>query len=502
MPDVVKSVALDRQSDSKTTSRSRSSLTLTVMLLCTFMTVANIFIVNVGTPTIQLGLGASFSDVQFIITGYTLSFAVALIIGGRLGDRYGRKKMLIIGVVGFTITSMLCGLATSVVILTAARIIQGLSAALISPQVLSIIQVSYPPEKRGAIFGWYGAIQGLASTTGQIIGGVLLAANPWDLGWRTIFFFSIPVGLLILFLAPSISESNASEKTRFDWAGAALAATGLMLLVYPLVQGQKEGWPPILISCLILSVPVLAAFVWFEKRVLRNNRVPFVQVELFRQRVFSTGMLVAFLLMSSQTAFFLITAYLFQIGLGFTALTTGFFILPMALGYFLASLLSSRTVGKVGPYVLTIGSVLTASGYLLLALSIMISGISPTIGQLLPAMVVLGFGQGFIAAPLTNIVLAKIRRSDVGSASGIFVTGFQIASAIGICIIGILWLNGLSHQANSNDIQLANAHNYADTFVYCLYLLAAYTAFLIPLTLVLAKNMQSPKIGADAVPKK
>ncbi|MFM1652249.1 MFS transporter [Brevibacillus sp. B_LB10_24] len=490
MPSAVKSAALDRQPAS-TTTRSRLGLTLTVLLLATFMTVANIFIVNVATPSIQLGLNASFSDVQFIISGYTLAFAVALIIGGRLGDRFGRKKMLIVGVAGFALASLFCGLSTSVGILTAARIIQGLSAALISPQVLSLIQVNYPPEKRGAVFGWYGATQGLAASTGQIIGGLLLQANPWDLEWRTIFFFSIPIGLFILSLTPFIPESNASDDTRFDWAGAALVAAGLMLLVYPLVQGQKEGWPPVLIFSLLLSFPVLTAFVWFEKRVQRNNRVPFMQVDLFRQRVFSAGMIVAFLLMSSQAAFFLITAYLLQLGLSFTALEAGVVLLPMGIGYFLASLLSSKTAGRIGSHVLTIGSILTASGYLLLAISVAMTGTEPSVIRWIPALVMLGVGQGFIAAPLTNIVLAKIQKSDVGSASGILMTGFQIAYAIGICLIGIVWLNGLRYHADLAGVRQAIAQNYTDTYILCLSLLAAYTAFLIPLVLVLVKNTES-----------
>nr|WP_280521241.1 MFS transporter [Paenibacillus mangrovi] len=469
------------------------------MLLSTFMTVANNFIVNVAAPSIQLGLKANFSNVQFIITSYTLAFAVALIIGGRLGDRFGQKRILLLGVAGFTLSSLFCGLSANILILTVARILQGLSAALISPQVLSLIQITYPLERRGAIFGLYGAIQGLAASTGQIIGGLLLLVNPWDLDWRTIFFFNVPIGLFILCLTPFIPESNTSNKTKFDWAGAALLSVSLLLLVYPLVQGQKEGWPLALIFSLIFSIPLLATFVWFEKRVQRNNRAPFMQMDLFRNRLFTVGMLVAFVLMSSQAAFFLITAYLLQIGLSFSALKAGGVILPMGIGYFLASLLSSKSIGKVGNHVLTIGSILTASGYLFLALSVSTTGTSPAIALWIPSLLALGFGQGFIAAPLTNIVLAKIPKSDVGSASGIFVTGFQIAYAIGISLIGIVWLNGLSYHANIIGIRHPNAQNYIDTFSLCLYLLAAYTSFLLPLSLVLIKKHQIKNGGAISI---
>lgn len=525
---------------------------LAVMMLSVFMSVANNFIVNVATPAIQRGLMSSFSGVQFVITGYSLAYAVALIIGGRFGDRFGRRKMLLFGVAGFTLSSLLCGLATGVPILVLARILQGLSAALITPQVISLIQVNYPPEKRGAVFGMYGATQGIAASSGQLIGGLLLRIDPWGLDWRSVFFFSVPIGIAILVLTPLIGESKQNSGAKLDWFGAVMVAAGLLLLVYPLVQGQKEGWPLSLIVCLLLSLPTLAAFIWFEKRLIRRSREPFMNVELFRQRGFSLGMLIVFLLMCAQAAFFLITAYLLQIGLGFTALQSGTVILPMGVGYFLASLWSAKAVSRFGPHVLTIGSVLTFVGYLSLALFAHWTGTALIGYEWIPVLAVLGFGQGLIASPLTNIVLAKIRKEDVGSASGILTTGMQMAYAIGIAVIGVIWLNALNYHADTvsreveqqlrrslpantaalelsdtalqtfrtcypvlvrgNDpaavpaecrpasipdqakslytesIRQANAQNYMDSFILCLYVLAAISASLFPLVLNLARS--------------
>ncbi|OPA73762.1 hypothetical protein BVG16_27130 [Paenibacillus selenitireducens] len=547
----VTSASLDRQQIVAQSSQ-RPYLMLAVMLLSVFMAVANIFIVNVAMPSIQRGLHADFFGVQFVISAYTLAYAVALIIGGRLGDRFGRRRMLLIGVVGFTLSSLLCGVSNGVGMLTIVRIVQGLSAALISPQVLSLIQAQYPPEKRGMIFGLYGAAQGLAASTGQLIGGLLLFWNPWGLEWRVVFFFSIPIGALILCMVPFIPESKSLGKSKLDWFGATIISVGLLLLVYPLVQGQKEGWPLTLVMSMILSIPVLAIFVWTQIRLLRSRRDPLMNVSLFSQRGFRIGMLIVFLLMSSQASFFLIAAYLLQIGLGFTALKAGTVILPMGLGYFLASLMSARVASRIGPHVLSLGSILTVVGYVSLALTVRSTGLAPDVFLWIPALTVLGIGQGFIAAPLTNIVLSKVRKPDIGSASGILTTGMQVAFAIGIGLIGIVWLNALGHNTDkaasqtkvelrqhltayaltsekgeakldqfvkcyyvmngvsqtvpseckenhaiasdgvdklfANGYQQANAISYTNSFIFCLYVLAAYTVLLIPLSLSLAKR--------------
>ncbi|WP_162463185.1 MFS transporter [Paenibacillus psychroresistens] len=542
-----------KQQAVKADDRPNSLILLTVLLLSVFMAVVNVFIVNVATPSIQRGLQSSFSSLQFVVAGYTLSYAVALIIGGRLGDRFGRKKILFIGMAGFTLTSLICGLAVDVNMLIVFRILQGLSAAMIAPQVLSLIQVNYAAEKRGAIFGMYGAAQGIAATTGQVIGGVLMRWNPWGLEWRMVFFFSVAVGILIMLLIPFINESKSSEHAKLDWIGAFSVAGGLLMLIYPLVQGQKEGWPLSLNLVLILSLPVLIGFVWYEKRVTRKGGVPFMNVQLFQQKLFTVGMLIAILLYSAQGAFFLIMAYFLQIGLGFAALKAGLVILPMGIGYFLASLYTAKAIARFGAYTLTIGSILTFAGYIALALSVKATGIDFAGYEWIPALFLLGVGQGMIAAPLTNSVLSKIRGTDVGSASGILTTGIQTSYALGIVLIGVLLLNSMgSHTAavngkiapmlqqslsviqvkadesslvlqqfNNSDyvqandpsslpkscavnydspevknlfnqsLKMANAENYADSFQICLYALAIVTLGIFPLSLMLARRKRA-----------
>ncbi|MDI4643551.1 MFS transporter [Cohnella hashimotonis] len=461
--------------------KRRSRLMLPALLLPVFMAVSNVFIVNVATPSIQKGLGAGFADIQFMLTGYTLTFAVLLIMGARLGDRFGRRRMLFIGVALFTIASLLCGIASHVSVLIAWRVLQGVGAALFMPQILSLIQANYPSERRGAIFGMYGATQGIAATAGQIIGGLLLRMDLWDLEWRAVFLIIFLLGALILIMIPFIPESSSPDRAGLDWFGAALAAAGLLMLVYPLVQGQRQGWPAALIVSLILSAPVLTLFAWYERRLSRRGRLPFMNVDLFRHQVFTFGILVVLLLMSSMGAFFLVAAYMLQLGLHFSALQAGLVIGAMGMGYFLASLFSSRVAAKLGTHVLTVGSVLTTAGYLLLAWAVQTTGLSSNIGIWIPALAVLGIGQGFVAAPLTNIVLAKIRTTDIGSASGVMTTSIQIAQTIGIALIGIVWLSAL-------DARTGATSAYPDAFNVSLYVLAAASALILPLALMLARR--------------
>lgn len=474
---------------SRISAKPRPRLMLAVMLLSVFITVSNVFIVSVSTPAIQKALHTSFAGVQFVVSGYTLAYGVSLIIGGRLGDRYGRKRLLLLGVAGFTAGSFLSGIAPSIGLLLAARIIQGFSAALLTPQILSLIQVHYPPEKRGPVLGLYGASIGLSAATGQIIGGLLISWNPGGLDWRTVFFFTVPVGILLMALLPFISESREPAGSKLDWTGAFLVALGLFMLAYPLVQGPKEGWPAYLIILLILALPVLIVFGLFEKSLKRRGRVPLMNVSLFGQKMFTTGMGVVFLQYLLYGSFFFVSSFLLQVGFGFSPLKAGAIVLPMGLGIFIASLVSAKVAAKIGPRVLLLGTVLAAVGFLALVLSVHLAGIGFAGYEWIPALAVLGIGLGFIASPITNIVLAKVRSDDIGSASGILTTGMQVGLTIGIALIGIVWQNALGNPAPA--LTAAHMQTYADAFMLCLYLLVGLTAIILVLSLLLSRKVRT-----------
>ena len=263
---------------------------LVVLLTGAFLPAFDFFVVNVALPAMHSELGARPADLELVVAGYGLSFAVLLVTGGRLGDLYGRKRLFIIGMVGFTIASAFCGLALSPAMLIASRVLQGLTAALLNPQVLAIVRVTFPEHERARAIGFFGTTLGLASIAAQLIGGGLIQADIFGLGWRPIFLVNVPVGAVALFFAArTLRESRAEGRPTLDPGGIVLATAFLVLLAYPLVEGNGAGWPAWMIVCLLLSAPALLAFVLFEAALQLRGRSPLVNLRLFRDPAFRSG---------------------------------------------------------------------------------------------------------------------------------------------------------------------------------------------------------------------
>jgi len=342
---------------------ARRWLTLAIVLGGTFMALFDVFVVNVAVPTIQRDLRASFAQVQFVLAGYSLAYAVMLITGGRLGDVYGRKRLFMLGMAGFTLASALCGLAPSPTLLVAARIIQGLSGAAMTPQVLSTIQVTFAPQERGRAFGVYGAVAGIAGSAGQVFGGLLIRADLFGLSWRPVFLVNLPIGVAVLIAAAGfLPESRSATAPRLDLGGVGILSVGLFLLTYPLVEGRDAGWPAWAWLCLVASVPVLVAFVLFERRTTARNGSPLVVLRLFRARAFVAGLLVSLPFNAAGAASFFILALYLQLGLHYSALAAGLIFAPGALGFFVAATFSVRFIPKLGSQLIAIGlAILIAS---------------------------------------------------------------------------------------------------------------------------------------------
>src|SRR5262245_18770624 len=222
----------------------RRWLALSVVLVAAFMDLLDVTIVKVAVPSILRDLDAGYAEVEWVVTGYVLGFAAMLITDGRLGDLYGRRRMFLIGLSGFTLASLLCGAAATPAMLIGARYVQGVMAGLMVPQILAVIHVTFPPSERGKVFGLYGAIAGMASVAGLVLGGALVEWNPAGLEWRPIFLVNVPVGLVALLVASSvIRESKSPVAQRLDVVGAVLAIAGVLMLVYPLTEGRSLGWP-------------------------------------------------------------------------------------------------------------------------------------------------------------------------------------------------------------------------------------------------------------------
>src|SRR5215468_1491880 len=271
----------------------RRWLTLIILLLAAFMNLLDVSIVNIAIPSIQRDLNASYADVQWALAGYTLAYALVLITGGRLGDTFGRKRLFLIGVTGFTIMSALCGAAQSPGQLIAFRVVQGAMGAIMVPQVLAVIQVIFPPAERIKALAGFGVTAGLGTISGPLIGGLLIQHNLFGWDWRPIFLINVPVGILaVIASAILVRESRAPRPPKLDPVGVVLISAGLLALLYPLVQGRELGWPTWTFVSMALSAPVFAIFVWYERIKARRDGSPLVEMSLFRERGFSAGMAI------------------------------------------------------------------------------------------------------------------------------------------------------------------------------------------------------------------
>ncbi len=426
----------------------RRWLALGVVLIAVFMQLMDISIVNVAIPSIQRDLDASYSQVQWVLAGYQLAFAVVLITGGRLGDIYGRKRLFLIGVSGFTIASALCGFAQSPVMLVSSRFLQGAMGALMFPQALSVTQVEFPQRERGVAFGITGAVIGLATISGPLLGGLLIAGNLFGLDWRPIFLVNLPLGVLAVVAAVVLlRESRAEGALRLDPGGVAIVSVALLMLIYPLVEGRDLGWPAWTFLLMAASVPVFWMFALYERRKTRRDNSPLVVLSLFGERALVSGLLLNLVFFSGVAAFFLTFSLFLQIGLGFTALHSGLTTIPFSFGTAIGSAVSVRLAPRLGRAILSLGCLLLVAGMLAVMATVSRYGEVIHSWQLLPALVVCGLGLGLTIPPLLNVILAGISGRSAGSASGVLSTTQQVGGALGVAIIGVIFFGLLSSQA-------------------------------------------------------
>ncbi|MFN2463649.1 MAG: MFS transporter [Candidatus Dormibacteria bacterium] len=419
------------------------------MLLASFMVLLDISIVNVAIPSIQRDLHASFAQIQFVLAGYQLSYAVVLVTGGRLGDIVGRKRMFILGVSGFTAASLLCGLAQSGTQIVAFRILQGLMAALMYPQIFSIIQVVIPPERRATAFGLFGATIGLATITGPLVGGLLIKLNVAGTDWRPIFLINLPIGIgAVLAAMRFLPESRAPNAPRLDLVGVAIISVGLFLLTFPLVEGRDAGWPWWTYVMLLAAFFVFGIFYMFERGRERGGKDPLIILSLFQNRSFMAGVALYFVFFSALPALFLTLTLWLQIGLGFEPLKAGLTTIPFAVGSGIFSGVASRYVTRFGRRVLVVGGVSVVAGVLSIIATARIAGPGLHGPELIPALFISGMGLGLMISPSVNFILAAVTPRDAGSASGVITTVQQMGGAMGIAIIGVIFFGLLARNAD------------------------------------------------------
>ncbi|MFD8413614.1 MFS transporter [Streptomyces sp. NPDC059650] len=414
---------------------------LFTVLLGAALPMVDFFIVNVALPAIDHDLAAGPAVLELIVGGYGVAYAVLLVLGGRLGDTAGRRRLFLAGMAAFGLTSLACGLAPTAWTLVAARVAQGAAAALMLPQVLATIQATTQGPRRARAMSLYGATGGLSMVAGQVLGGVLVAADVAGLGWRSVFLVNVPAALAGLVLAArTVPQTRSDRPASVDVPGTLLLALSLVSLLVPLTEGRATGWP--LWTWLLLGTfPVAAVgFVAVERRADRLGRTPLVPPSLLRLPSLRRGLVLLVPFSIGFSGFMFVMAVVLQEGLHKGPVAAGLALAPMALAFFGASLAGPRLTGRFGSRVVTAGAVFQAVGITVVLLTLRYGGPQPGVVELAPGVAVAGLGQGFQLPVLIRLMLADVPADRAGVGGGVVTTTQQSALALGVATLGSLFL--------------------------------------------------------------
>lgn len=420
------------------------------------MDVLDTMIINIAIPSIQTGLQASSSAVEWTANAYILGMALFVITGGRLGDIFGRKRMFMLGIAGFTVTSAISGMTATINILIVSRIIQGITAAIMVPQVLSYIQILFAPKERAMALGVYSGISGFATVVGPILGAFLIKINLFGLDWRTIFLINVPIGILIFIAAAfTLTESKSENPLRIDIPGTLMAMISLFLLLYPLIQGNSLGWPVWTYISMVAAIIVGFIFVMYEKHRIKRNKSPLIALNLFRFKSFIGGVSIFTLFNTAMGGYFLVFTLYLQMGLGFSVLHAALTAIPFSLMIPVGATLSvMKLMPKYGSKVVLLGVILCAIGIASVEIVMHQAGISLNSWQLLPILFVSGAGMGAVVASLTDFSVSQVPQQDAGSASGVLNMMQQVGSSTGIAILGTIFFNFVGKASGINGFSM------------------------------------------------
>ncbi|MFC0238962.1 MFS transporter [Rhodopseudomonas telluris] len=422
-----------------TAASSRRWHVLAIVVAAQFMFGVDSFIVNVALPTIAVELNASSSQLGAVIAIYLIGYATLIVTGGRLGDIYGTKTVFLLGVAGFTLTSLWCGLAQSGTELILARLAQGTTAALMVPQVLATLHVLFPDAARTKAFAIYGIVLGLAGAAGFALGGLLVTLDLGGFGWRAIFFVNGPIGLIIIAAAALIvPQAPRRPGTRLDLPGAVILFIGLLSIIGPLLFGQELGWAPWIWLAMAGGGAIVALFLRYERALAARGGMPLIDLGLLADPAFMRGLGAVFCFFFANQSFYLVITLYMQMALQIPPLPAGLVFLPLALAFVIAARHSGARAKRRGTLVLIEGCLLQIAGLGVIALTVAsVAAPSPALVALV--LIVVGYGQGLVMAPLSGAVLASVQAHSAGSGSGLYGTTTQISSAAGIAAIGSLY---------------------------------------------------------------
>ncbi len=406
---------------------------LAVTQVAGFMTLLDVSIVNVALPSIKRDLGASAGTVQWVVSGYALAFGLALVPAGRLGDTLGRRRMFLIALSAFVVTSALSGAAPTAELLVGARLLQGVAGGMLAPQSSGLIQELFRGAERGRAFGILGATIGLSTAAGPVVGGLILAAFQGPDGWRWVFYVNVPIGLVALVLAARLVPSTSGGRSRsahLDLVGSLLLGGGVLSLLLPLVQAEAGGlgrlWWLFGVALLLL-----AAFAWWEVRTVRRGRQPLLDPRLARTSGYAAGLGIGLVYFIGFTGIWLVFALFFQDGLGYSPLRSGLAVTPFALGVAVSAVIAGRLVARVGRWLTVSGLAAVVVGLATAALVLRhVSGDAAAWATAVPLLVG-GLGGGMVTSPNVTLTLESVPVRMAGVAGGALQTGQRIGSAIG-----------------------------------------------------------------------
>jgi EmrB/QacA subfamily drug resistance transporter len=437
--------ARDATAEAGVDHESERNRWIALLVCCSalFMTLLDVSITNVALPSISDSTGAGPSQLQWIVSGYTLSFGLVPVLAGRLGDDHGRRLMFQVGVAGFAVTSAISGLAPTAELLIAARVFQGISGGLINPQVSGLIQQMFRGEERGRAFGALGTTVGLGTALGPLAGGALIALGGPDLGWRLVFFINVPVGILVIILGRRfLPHTPAVGRHRLDVLGSLTLGAATFCVLFGAVEFDHIGR-----SVVLLAIPaVLLLFVFWrrERRLTREELDPLVDLRLFRRQSYTSGVVLALLYFPAMAGLPLVLALYFQRGLGYSALHSALGVTAFAVGSAVSAQLSGRFVTQLGRPLIVAGTSTFGAGAIAMAL---VAGTAPdqhAVLALAGPLFVMGLGSGAVITPNQALTLADVDPVAGSTAGGVLQTAQRVGLAIGQAVIGAVFFSAVA----------------------------------------------------------
>jgi EmrB/QacA subfamily drug resistance transporter len=433
---------------------------LAVTQFAAFMTLLDVSIVNVALPSMERGLRASAGTAQWVVSGYALAFALALVPAGRLGDTFGRRRMFLIALSAFVVMSALAGAAPTIGLLITARLLQGVAGGMLTPQNSGLIQQMFRGDERGRAFGILGATVGLATAAGPVIGGVILALFTGSDGWRWVFYVNVPIGLITLVLAARLvppATASRPRETHLDLVGSLLLGGAMLCLLLPVVKAEDGGLTRLWYLYAAAVLLLLIAFARWEVRTVRRGRQPLLDPGLAHTSGFVAGSGIGLVYFSGFTGIWLVFALFFQDGLGYSPLHSGLAVTPLALGVAASAVVAGRLVARIGRWLTVCGLSAMCLGLIATAMTLRNVGGGAAAWASAGPLLVAGLGGGMVTAPNITLTLESVPVRMAGAAGGALQTAQRIGGAIGTAVLAVIFYRKLGATGHDYSAAVSDA---------------------------------------------